>query len=139
MTFDLVVSMVLALFVVGALGGIVLRRRDVAQGVGLGIIVVAGIGLTLSIWVVAMGNPWQDGGTVAHYQMDHVPPVPLSTSLGVIAFGLVLMGPLPLGLVLGNVYAFRLDRRGWLRLGVSIAVAACVYVSSFWMLIVALS
>jgi len=72
--------------VVAAVAGAALRRRTLARRVAIGVAIVAGIAFALAIYVVTVGNPWQSGGTIAHYHMDQVLPEPIA-SLFLIAAG----------------------------------------------------
>jgi hypothetical protein len=137
MSLDVAVLIGVAGFVAGALAGIVLRRRTIAQWVALGTLLVIAIGLALSIWVVTMGNPWVDGGTIEHYHAERVLSEPFLSSLVLIASLLFYLGPLPLGFVVGAAYAFRRERHGWLWFGLCCAGVPCLFMGSLWMAIVA--
>jgi hypothetical protein len=137
MSFDLALLIIAALRVGGTVAGVVLRRRAIAWRIGSGVILIAAIAFALAFCVVTIGDPWQDGGTIAHYHAERVLPQPIAYMFAITAVSLFWIGPPLIGFVIGSAFAFRMEPHGWLRLCVSIAGGLGVFVSSYWLLVVA--
>ena len=139
MSSDLALLTGAALLAGGIVAGVVLRRRVIAWRIALGVILIAAVAFALAFYVVTIGDPWQDGGTIEHYHAERVLSQPIAYLFAITALGLFWIGPLPIGFVIGSAFAFRMEPHGWLRLGVSTAGGLGVFVSSIWLLVVALT
>jgi hypothetical protein len=135
MRVDEIVLLGVVLLSVGIAVGVRLRSRRVGSWAVGGTAAVFAVGSVLALWVLAVSDPFQQGGTTPHYHGDQVLGVPLAIVQFVSGLSLVYFGQLPLGLAIGTAFVFRRERYGRLRLWLAFLTVPVVFYGALWVTI----
>jgi hypothetical protein len=124
----------LGLLVLGIAVGAWLRSGQAGARAAGGILAVFVLCGVLTLPVVLLSDPFQDGGTIPEYHAEKVLGAPLALARFVCALGLFYLGPLPIGFAIGTALVFRHERHGWIRLLAAFLAAPAVFVGSLWIM-----